>query len=171
MTKRKMFDHRPVPAAVRALQSWTAHSAPETAIALALASEEPGDWRVGALLWYYARSDQDIERIAHRLACAALLAGANAGIRIAIPCLATAVLDAMARVRKDVDVPSADKRALELRMKKNSFLLLRRQAEISLRRALEWSMARYLGACGHPSFAANTQDSRNEQPRYLARAA
>jgi hypothetical protein len=124
------------------------------------------------LLWYYSRNDEAIERIAHRLACAALLAGANAGIRIATPYLVAAVLDAMAVVRKDKDVPSAEKRARELRMRKESFLTLRRQAEISLRRALEWGMARYLGACGHPSFATNTQDSPNEQqPRYLARAA
>lgn len=169
MKSRGHFDHRRVPASVQALQRWTSCAGIETAIALAFAGDATGDWRVSTLTWLYARDDRGVEQIAYRLALAAEAAARIARIRIRPELVEAAVIDAMRRVRRDRGVPSARSRASQLRVSNHTVLILRDQAEISLRRALEWAMERYVSACGY-TFKPEKRES-HEQADPIARAA
>jgi hypothetical protein len=162
-------ENRPIPAALRALQQWSAKPQFEVALALVLSSEEAGDWRISALTWFYAHDDTHTETIAVRLTLASIAAAANAQIQASPDAIAIAVDDAMTIVRKDARAPSARERALQLRMKKASFLVMRNQAETSLRRVLSWAIRRYLTACGHRLRAVSNRSSN--EAKYFADAA
>jgi hypothetical protein len=172
MTNRNLYDHRPAPAYLRALQSWTGHSAPEVAAALAWAGEEAQDWRIACLTWLYANDDSDIERIALRLALVVEAAAELLDIRVDAPIVAAAVWDAMQLVRRGRDrrPKAASARALEFRMSKQSFVALRKRAELSLLRALAWGLERYMTICGYAvQSKENIHDGEVDQS--LARAA
>jgi hypothetical protein len=169
VNSRGHYDHRRVPASVEALQRWTSCAGIETSIALAFAGEEAGDWRVSALTWLYARDERGVKQIAYRLALAAEAAARIARIRIRPELVEVAVADAMRRVRRDRNVPSARERGLQLKVSDRTVLVLRDQAEVSLRRALEWAMQRYVAACGY-AFKPEKRES-HEQADPIARAA
>lgn len=170
MKDRGYYDNRRVPAAIRALQGWSAHEAHEVAIGLALASEKPGDWRIWCLPWYYSRADEHTAAIAYRLSLVAMISAANEGVKATPEVIATAVGDAMRLVR-DRKAPAIGERALQFRMRKKSFGAIRGQAEASLRRALTWALTAYLRTCdfrwaGNPSIIQHrNNDEANTVPR------
>lgn len=171
MNTRGHYDHRRVPASVRALAQWSSHGQSECAVALAFAGQEPGDWRTQALLWLYSLDDRGVEKIAFRLALASEAAARVARIRIRQDIVQAAVVDAMGRVRRDKRVPSARERALQLRIKTQSFFILRDQAERSLRRALISAMTKYVQVCGHAFVETTLRQDIHGHVEPIARAA
>jgi hypothetical protein len=161
-------------AAVQALQQWTAHSAHEVAIGLAIASETPGDWRIRSLTWLYAMDDDQIPAIAYRLSLVSTLASANAGISPRPDLIAAAVGDAMRVVRGKKSPVSIAARALEFGVRKKTFCDIRGQAEASLRRAIAWALREYLRTCGREyaeAEIATVTTRRPNETQSLARAA
>ena len=82
-------------ASVRALHTWTSHSATDVALGLAIASSAPGDWRMKAMLWACAGEQSHIGEIAHRLALVVSRLAEVACIRTTPEVVAAAVGDAM----------------------------------------------------------------------------
>jgi hypothetical protein len=171
LNARCHFDHRRVPESVQALAQWTSHSQIECALALSIASSEAGDWRVCTLTWLYGRDDRDTEKIAFRLAIAAESAARIARIRTREDIVEAAVLDAMTLVRRDRRTPSARERSLQLRISNRSFLVLRDQAERSLRRALAAAMQAYIQACGYTFKPEHSQETGHGKVVTFPRAA
>lgn len=144
---RDYFTKRREPAAIQALQSWSAHGAQDVALGLAQASETPGDWRVSTLTWLYSRDDTKIPVVAYRLSLVAALAAANSGIAATPELIAAAVGDAMLLVRNRKAPVTIACRAIELGIRKKTYCDIRGQAEASLRRAIAWALNAYLRTC------------------------
>lgn len=151
MSRHGCWDHRRDPAAIRALQRWSAGDSTQVAAALSFASEGGADWSAAALTWLYSQSDADEELIQRRLVQFALHAAARKGFLPTPEALAAAVDDAMASVRNPCKftAPSTRERALQFQMRKGSFGALRSAAERLLLSVIRRGIRGYLGACGH----------------------
>lgn len=172
---REYFTKRCEPAAIRALQQWSGHEAHEVAIGLAYAAGgTPGDWRVWTLPWMYSEANEHVPAIAYRLSLVATLAAANAGATATPEVIAAAVGDAMRFVRERRAPASLSERALQLRVRKKTYGVIRGQAEATLRKALSWALRRYLRTCD-PYLAdlelANFENRKTNETDTLARAA
>lgn len=164
---RGTHDHRPEPAAIRALQKWGTCPSFGAGQALALSRECRGDWRPEALLWHFGQDESGAGLIAYHLATTVLLAGARAGIRIQGECVGIAVSDAMQRVRRRSCTPAAD-RAKQLRMSKRNFLTLRGAAESRLINGIREGLRRYLAACGYNDRNIELQDKNHDHEHRAA---
>ncbi len=175
MSRRGCWDHRPDRAAIRRLQSWSATTVPDVALALAISREGPGDWSPEATLWLYALADSHQDLVCRHLVNGTLYAAARAGILPAPDALACAVEDAMALVRRPgrKSCPSIRRRGLELRMRADDFGFLRSTAERLLLTAIRRGITNYLRAfeqeeIGRESLAPTNRQTGNHGPETLA---
>lgn len=165
MSRHGCWDHRRDPAAIRALQRWSAGDSTQVAAALSFASEGGADWSAAALTWLYSQSDADEELIQHRLVQFTVHAAARKGFLPTPEALAAAVDDAMASVRNPCKftAPSTRERALQLRMRKENFGILRAAAETLLLRVLQRGIRRYISACSHADTGREPVAPKNRQ--------
>ena len=175
MSRHGCWDHRSDPAAIRALQRWSAGDSTQVAAALSFASEGGADWSAAALTWLYSQSDADEELIQRRLVQFTLYAAARKGFLPTPEALAAAVGDAMALVRRPGrrTCPTIRRRALALQMRADDFGFLRSTAEHLLLSVIRRGVTNYLRACGYTdkgreSLAPTNRQTGNHGPETLA---
>ncbi|MEZ5544248.1 MAG: hypothetical protein R3F10_03495 [Lysobacteraceae bacterium] len=144
-------------------------------MALSVAREGRGDWSPEAVLWLYAMADCDEDLIRRRLMQYTLYAAARAGIHVQPDALALAVGDAMDAVRYPHGPrkpPSDKERALQIRMRKETFGFMRGAAERLLMTAIQRGIRNYFRALGYAvarwePVAPTARQTRNHDPETL----